>query len=170
MNPFLCQINVVTIYYGRRLKLSTIMSFSRDWWRWFYSSGNHIPKQGWPAKRSGCRRSIRIGFLCLLCLRIWRVPRHSLGPSAAPILQNVLHLRHNRLHIRQRGRGIPKLHHLRKKAPMGPSQRDHGPRQGRPKSKHRHFDPGFPGHGWTRLCPGVPLLQYVLGPAVATVF
>lgn len=154
----------------RWLKLSTIMSFSRDWWRWFHSSGNHIPKQGWPAKRSGGCRPISIGFLCLLCLRIRRVPRHPPCPSAAPILQNVLHLRHNRLHIRQRGRGIPKLHHLRKKAPLGPSQRDHGPRQDRPISKHRHFDPRFPGHGCTRLCPGVSLLQYVLGAAVAKVF
>ncbi|KAK6145589.1 hypothetical protein DH2020_022409 [Rehmannia glutinosa] len=65
-----------------------------------HSPRHHIPQHRRSTAWTGGGAPVRLRSLGLLRLWFRRLPRHSLRPRPTPILQIMLHLRHNRLHLR----------------------------------------------------------------------
>ncbi|KAK6121146.1 hypothetical protein DH2020_045134 [Rehmannia glutinosa] len=86
---------------------------------------------GEPPGRGPPRRLRPIG---LLPMQHGRVPGHTLRPLPPPILPRVRHLRHHRLHLRQRRRRPPELQDLHAAATAPPEGHHHGPG---PKGPHQ---------------------------------
>ncbi|KAG6429546.1 hypothetical protein SASPL_107598 [Salvia splendens] len=135
-----------------------------------HSPGHHLPQHGGPTERAGGGAPVGLGSVGVLRVRIRGVSGHSVRPRAAPILQIVLHLRHHRLHLRQRGRSLPELHHLRAEATVGPGQCGNSPGPGRPVPEHGHIHPQLADHARARSQTRGGLVQDLSGPTVAAVF
>lgn len=78
-------------------------------------------------------------------------------------------LRDHRLHLWERSRRLPELHHLREEAIEGPGEHDHGAGPERSLPEHRDNNPELKGLGCGRSAARRPSLQDLPGSTLAAV-
>lgn len=76
-----------------------------------HRSGHNIQEHGRGGEASGCGLPVGLWWIGLLPLLVRRLPRHPLCALQPPILPWLRHHGHDRLHLRQRGRCVPRLQH-----------------------------------------------------------
>ena len=134
--------------------------------RGFHRPGHNVPQHGGPREPPGGGAALRRRLLRVLPLRLRGLPGHPLRPLQPPILQGVLHLRHRRLHLRQRRGGPPELHDLRAAADGQAEEPRHRAGPHRPEPEHGHLHPQLACHGRAGPRSGPGLVQDLPGAAM----
>lgn len=142
------------------------MTLFSCYWGRIHCSWHHLPQHGRTSKPPSSSSPIGLRSLRLLPLRLRGISRHSLRPFPKTILQRMLHLRHSRLHLRQRSRGTPKLHDLREKTNVRSAMRGNSARPIGPKSEHRNLNPQLESDGHGRPPTGAKLGENLPGEAM----
>ncbi|CAL9099731.1 unnamed protein product [Musa textilis] len=104
-----------------------------------------------------------------LPLQRHRLPGHSVRALAAAVLPGMRHLRHRRLHLRQRGGGAAELQPVGTEADGHAEEHHHGAEPQGPQPEHRNLHPRVPGGGGRGPGAGEGQLLHLPRPAVEAV-